>query len=150
MTESLVSLLIKPSYEIAILASIPSWAFTPVPRVDIVLAAFICRAKPLVSTQHAQWYRDFIVYTFRQWKPSLLESLSKLFSSTQLRRIGQRLKITGLTLTQVPFETWLKLFADFMSLVSEEKKRLVVGAEAMLKKDQSQLLKQYRTGYRKR
>lgn len=144
--ESQYSLLLKPKFELNIVAKLRPNDFEPSPAVDIVLMEIQRRDKPMVEQVLMQLYRDFVIFGHNQWKPTLRESLSKIFSQEQLKRQSKDLKFdwnvepSGLT-----FEQWLGLFNYFIKGVSKEKQLLVVGSEQQLKGQQNKLTKTHRT-----
>jgi len=115
------------------------------PRVSIVLARFKRRDAPLVHDDNAQLFRDFVVYGYNQWKPTLLEGLSRLFSNQQRRILSKDIRLAEVRPTQATITQWLRLFEVFLQHVPTEKQRLVFGAEQKLNKVQSTLQKQHRT-----
>lgn len=140
-----ISVLLKPWFETDIIARIDRRQFTPIPAVDAVLAMFRSRKVPLVDDQHLQGFRDFVVYGFNQWKPTVLEAFREIFSPKQRTIIGQDLGIIDAKPSDLDFEQWLSLFSTFSRRVPDYKKRLVQGAEERLKNQQQKLKKLRRT-----
>lgn len=144
--ESQYSLLLKPMFELSVPAKLQRSDFEPQPAVDIVLLEIKRRERPLVETNLTQLYRDFVVYGYNQWKPTLLESLRKLFTHEQFKRLSKDLKFDMDTPTSgLTFEQWLGLFQYFSKGVSKEKQSFVLGAEQHLKSQQKKLHKIHRT-----
>jgi len=140
-----MSILLKPYFEMAIVARIDKKQFVPVPQVDAVLVMFKRREMPLVEPQLTQLFRDFVVYGYNQWKPTVLEAFEKIFSHKQRVILEKKADIRGATPRDLNLGQWLVLFAAFVDYVSGDKKAAVEGAEERLKKQQEQLQKQFRT-----
>ena len=144
--ESQYSLLLKPVFELKIISKLRKSDFQPQPKVDTVLLQIKKRVKPLVNNEYTQLYRNFIVYAFGQWKPTLRGGLKEIFSGTQLNKLSQNLNFhRNVKPTDLRFEQWLGIFNYFSKAVSEDKKILVFGAEKKLRKQQSRLQKNHRT-----
>lgn len=140
-----MSILLKPYFEMAIVARIDRRQFVPVPKVNAVLAMFKRRQEPLVEPQLTQLFRDFVVYGYNQWKPTVLESFEKTFSHKQRAILEKKANIRGATPRDLDLDQWLILFVVFMDYVSDDKKAVVKGAEERLKQQQEKLQKQFRT-----
>jgi len=148
--ESQYSLLLKPRFELSISAKLQRSDFQPQPAVDIVLLEIKRREKPLVEPNVMQLYRDFIVYGYNQWQPTLRESLKKILTHEQFKRLSKVLKFDwNITPTGLAFEQWLGLFQYFLKGVSKEKQSLVIDSEQCLKNQQKKLHKTHRTKVRK-
>ena len=74
------SILLKAGYEIGVVARIDRREFTPTPRVDTVLAMFKKRPSFLVEPQNYQLFRDFVIYGYNQWQPTVLDSFKRVFN----------------------------------------------------------------------
>jgi len=139
-----MSILLKTSYEMNIVANIDRSNFIPIPKINAVLVRFKKRMEPLVEIQDCQLFRDFVVYGYNQWKPTVVEAFKKVFNQKQIsiiEKIGiRKVKPRGLKIDQ-----WLILFETFFNEVPENKKNLVIGAEKRLKNQQRKLSKWHRT-----
>ena len=140
-----MSILLKPYFEMAIVARIDRRQFVPIPKVDAVLAMFKKRQMPLIEPQFAQLFRDFVVYGYNQWKPTILESFEKIFTHEQRAILEKKANIHGAKPRDLNLDQWLLLFAAFVERVSDGKKAAVKDAEERLKKQQKKLQKQFRT-----
>ena len=140
-----MSILLKPHFEMAIVARIDKKQFVPVPQVSAVLAMFKRREAPLVKPQLTQLFRDFVVYGYNQWKPTVLEAFEKIFSHKQRAVLEKTANIRGAKPRDLNLDQWLVLFTAFVDHVSDDKKDTVEGAEERLKKQQGKLQKQFRT-----
>lgn len=143
--ESQTSILLKPWFEIEIIANIDRREFTPAPQINAVLAKFRKREPPLVEKEFCQWFRDFVVYGYNQWQPTILDGFRKVFSSRQRDILERELRISGLKPSDLTIDQWLKLFKTFITYVPPDKKKLVWGAEERLKRQQKNLKKWHRT-----
>lgn len=144
--ESLRTLLLKPWFEAAIVHRFERRDFLPAPRVDVVMLRLRKRGPPLVQQTERQYFRDFIVHCFINWRPTQGSSLSTLFTRHQRKHIRHALGIDlqG-TQTSLSFEQWLSLFDYFKTVASEQTRRFIVGSEKRLVKQQEGLQKIHRT-----
>lgn len=138
------SILLKNEYEVLVIAEINSTEFEPRPRVGTVLVKFGRRSDPLVPVENRQLFRDFVVYGYNQWKPTVLEAFEKIFNHLQRQRLQKMVGVKSKP-RELKVEQWVALFATYIQYVSEEKKALVAGAESRLKAQQSKLQKIHKT-----
>lgn len=143
--DSQISILLKPWFEIYIVTDIDRREFTPVPKINAVLAEFRRREQPLVEHEFRQWFRDFVVYGYNQWQPTILDAFKKIFSPKQRSIIESELRIRGVKPSDLTLDQWLKLFKIFTIYVPPDKKEIVRDAEKRLKKQQKGLRKWHRT-----
>ena len=142
----MVSLFLKPWFELRTIYHFKKTDFYPIPKVNVVLMKIKKRGNPLIEEKQTQIYRDFIVYGFTHFKSNLKNTFKKIFTYEQFKRLSYNLKIEkSLLPTDLTFEQWLGLFECFLTKVDESKKSLVIGAENRLKKQQSHLQKIHRT-----
>lgn len=139
------SILLKPWFDMAIIIPINKREFTPVPNVNIVLAMFKKREIPIVKPPLDQYYRDFVIYGYNQWEPTILEAFKSVFSLKQKSILIKENNLEKVKPSAVSFEQWLRLFDVFIKYVPEKKKALVRGAEEKLKEQQQKLKKLHRT-----
>ena len=139
-----ISILLKNEFEAEIITKINRREFVPRPKVDAVLLMLKKRYKPLVRTKDRQIWRDFVVYGYNQWKPTILEAFVKVFSHEQRQKLEQ---VVGRKTKprEVRVEQWVALFEYFKENVADDKKVLVAGAERKLKMRQDKLQKIHRT-----
>lgn len=78
-----MSILLKPYFEITIVSKIDRRQFVPIPNIGAALVMFKKRQRPLVEPRLHQIFRDFVVYGYNQWKPTVLEAFEKVFSMKQ-------------------------------------------------------------------
>lgn len=142
----MTSLFLKPWFELKVIYHFKKTDFYPTPKVNVVLMKIKKRDNPLIEEKQAQIYRDFIVYSFTQFKLNLKNTFKKIFTYEQFKRLSYNLKLeNSLSPTDLTFEQWLGLFECFLTKVDESKKSLVIGAENRLKNQQSHLHKIHRT-----
>ena len=92
-----------------------------------------------------QSFRDFVIYGYNQWKPTVIKNFEKIFSSKQQAILSKELNIYKVKPRDLNIDEWLKLFESFLKYVSYKKQAIVKGAESRLKIQQKKLQKQYRT-----
>lgn len=144
--ETQFSLLLKPVFELSITHQFKRNDFRPTPNVDIVLLRFKKRTEPIIEQQNEKLYRDFIIYGFKAWKPTLKEGLKKIFTDYQFLRLSKELGfLSSAKPTDLNFSQWLGLFNFFTKGVDISKKSLIRGSEEKLRNQQTKLDKINRT-----
>jgi 23S rRNA (adenine-N6)-dimethyltransferase len=112
--ETLFSILVKPFFELQILAQLQRTDFWPIPNVDSVLLSITRRAHPLIDVRDVALYREFIHYGFERWKPNLKLAFKNVFTYQQWKRLARDLGFPlNATLTELSFEQWLGLYEEF-------------------------------------
>lgn len=144
--ETQMSLLLKPLFNISVIAKLKRSDFEPKPRVKCVLVEIEKLTTPLLTKPCYVEYCDFIVHATTQWKPTIQESLKKVFTKEQIKRLSGSI---GFNLNAMPldvsFEKWLSLFHYYNTSVDTSKKALVKGSYLHQESLQSKLKKVYRT-----
>lgn len=144
--ESLRTLLLKPWFEAEIVHRFERRDFMPAPRIDVVMLRLRKRGPPLVQHIDRQYFRDFIVHCFINWRSTRGPLLATVFTRHQRKQIRHAL---GIDLhgrqTSPSFEQWLSLFNYFKAVANEQAKRLVAGSEKRLIQQQDGLQKIHRT-----
>jgi len=144
--ESLRSLLLKPWFEVEVAHRFRRGDFVPVPRVDVVMLRLRKRGPPLVSSRERRCFRDFAVYVFTAWRPTLCATLTSIFTRQQLRHLRHDLGFDlDVTPASLPFEHWLTLFEYFKTVRTDRALRLIAGSEDRLLWQQQRLQKIHRT-----
>src|SRR3990167_6432754 len=144
--ETMISILIKPWFELSIIHQFKRSDFLPEPNVSIVLLRIQKRREPLISNDNRQTYKDFVSYTFNHSIPNLKKGLQNIFSSAQYSIISREFHLKdNVTPTQVTFEQWMSIFQFFTQLADHRKKQIIAGAEAKIVKDASKIDKVHRT-----
>jgi 23S rRNA (adenine-N6)-dimethyltransferase len=147
---SLISILIGVNFSVQILREIDRESFEPKPNVNVVFVHFDRYARSqiprsLIPDDEQQLFRDFVVYGYTQWEPTVLSAFSKVFTQRQQSIIAKSQKIEGLKPTDLTIDQWIGLFKTFRKYVSENKKHRVRGSEEHLTKQKKRLHKQHRT-----
>ncbi len=142
---SLISTLVAIDYTVNILRKISRDNFDPKPNVTISFVHFSKRVKSLIPENEKQFFRDFVVFGYTKWAPTVLDSFNKVFTKRQRLIIAKSQKLNGLKPTDLSIEQWIELYKSFSQYVDEGKKNLVYGSEKRLKKQQNNLEKSYRT-----
>lgn len=140
-----MSILLKPYYDMSVVSRISRRQFSPTPQIDAVLVKFQKRPSVLIDVNEFQLFRDFVIYGYNQWKPTILESFEKVFSQNQRTQLQNTLHIRKAKPSDLNVDQWIKLFESFVKLTDKSKKDLVSGAENKLKAQQSKLQKLHRT-----
>jgi 23S rRNA (adenine-N6)-dimethyltransferase len=144
--ESLRSLLLKPWFEVEIVHRFRRGDFVPVPRVDVVMLRLRKRGPPLVGSRERRCFRDFTVYLFTAWRPTLFSTLTSIFTRQQLRHLRHDLGFDlDVTPTSLPFGQWLTLFEYFKTVRTGRALRLIADSEDRLLRQQQRLQKIHRT-----
>lgn len=144
-TKNQISILYKPFYEISIVEEVDRSEFRPIPKIDIVFAKFEKINDPQINMTEYQLYRDFVIYGFNQWKPTIAESFNKVFTKEQFRIINKKYNVSNLKPSDLNLSQWIYLFDTFMSYVPSDKKVVVRGFETRLKSKQKGMIKRHRT-----
>jgi 23S rRNA (adenine-N6)-dimethyltransferase len=142
---SQASILLKPFFDMGIVTKINRNQFEPRPSVNTVLAKFIKKEYPLIKYENWQEYRDFVIYGYNQWKPTILEAFGEVFSYKQSKIIKRNFGVGGMKPSELNIEQWVKVFETYRQYVPEFKKEKVRGAEKRLKRQQKGLEKRHRT-----
>ncbi len=142
---SLISMLFAIDYTVNILRKISRDNFDPKPNITISFVHFSRRVKAPIPINEKQFFRDFVVFGYTKWAPTVLESFNKVFTKRQRLIIAKSQKLNGLKPTDLSIEQWINLYKSFLQYVDESKKNLVYGSEKRLQKQQSKLEKSYRT-----
>ena len=144
--ESLYAVLLKPWFEVEIVHRFRRSDFIPEPRVDVVMLRLRKRGPPLVSQCDRQQFRDFVVYSFTAWRPTLSDVFNDIFTFKQIKRVA---KDTGSDFDGTPssltYEQWLALFDCFKRTTNEQAWQIIKGSEQRLRKQQDRLQKIHRT-----
>jgi len=144
--ESLKSLFIKSKFKPSLVHRFTRNDFSPSPRVEVVLLRLEKLANPLISSNNDIEWKNFVVYGFSQFKPTLKESFKRIFTDKQFCSLskdlgfGVKSKPTHLSVNQ-----WVKLYNFFRDNIDAEKKDLIRDSYQALIRQQGGLDKIYRT-----
>lgn len=142
---SQISIMLSIEFSIEIMRQIDRNFFEPRPSVNIVFAHFTKRTTPLMSIASFQDFRDFVVYGYNQWSPTIIDAFYKIFTHRQRAIVVRSMNLTGLKPSDLNTEQWIQLYHSYNEYVDENRKNLVRGSEKRLRKKQSELIKQHRT-----
>lgn len=142
---SQTSILLAIDFTVRILRRIDRSSFIPIPNVNIVFSHFSKRIELVVPLTERQSLRDFIVYGYNRWAPTLLDAYKDVFTKRQLGIISRTQNLADLKPSDLNIDQWINLYNTYRQFVSEEKKSLIYKSEKRLKKSQSKLDKQHRT-----
>ena len=143
--DSQASILFQPFYDMGIVTRVDRRQFKPIPNINAVLARFVKRREPLIDLSLTQQYRDFVIYGYNQWQPTILEAFRGVFSPRQLDIIAERFGIKGLKPSELEVNQWLGLFNTYLEHFPGGNKAKVMGAEKNLRLKQQGMKKQHRT-----
>lgn len=146
---SLISILIAIDFSVQVLRKIDRESFEPKPNVNVVFVHFARHTRSKISEDERQLFRDFVVYGYTQWAPTVLDAFSKVFTKRQRSMIANSQKLEGLKPKDLTIDQWAGLFKTFREHVSESKGYSVRGSEKRLKKQQHKLTKSHRTRERR-
>lgn len=144
--EGLKSLFVKTKFELSLVHRFKRNDFKPSPRVEIVLLRMRKLGSPLIESKDELEWKNFVVYGFSQFKPTLKESYKSIFTDKQFRRLskdlsfGLKSKPTDLSLVQ-----WISLYNFFRDNIDTQKKGLIRDSYKSLTKQQNRLDKIHRT-----
>ncbi|OGC46259.1 hypothetical protein A2V49_04615 [candidate division WWE3 bacterium RBG_19FT_COMBO_34_6] len=118
---TLVSLLLKPFFNLSILYNFKRTDFTPPPSVDIVLLRIQKLQCPLISQDELQLYKNFMSFIILQQSSSLKKRVRRLFMPAEFYSICKILNLNPKgTIKKIAFEQWLGLFKYFLSLKNQK------------------------------
>ena len=144
--ETMRTILIKPWFRLEVVHRFRRTDFAPAPGVDVVMLRLQRRVQALVAPGTQAAFRDFVVYGFTTWRPTLEKIFKELFTWPQLKRIRTELAIDlNGTPTSLSLEQWLDLFRCFENEASLQAKGMVWGSEKRLARHQARLKKIHRT-----
>lgn len=143
---SQLAVLLHPWFNLEVAHKFNPNDFFPKPMIDIVLMRIEKRISPLIEIKDKKLYEDFIVYTFNQFKPNVVEGLSKVVGKDGMNRLANQL---GFKPTSKPSELdyahWEGLFTHLLTQIDESHRQIIKGASTRLANQQSKLEKSNRT-----
>ncbi len=143
--ETLFSLIVKPWFGINIIHSFKPSDFYPIPKVDIVLLGIHKKSTPSVNNQYKIIFKNFVAYSFTHSGPTLQKSLKDIFDREQFQQIANTLRFNQkLRPSEMTFEQWLGLFKFFLE-IEDKKQQRILGSNARLENEQTNLRKIHRT-----
>lgn len=124
-TETQSSVLSKPWYEVEILGEIDRTNFTLKPQISVVYVRFAKRDSPYIKDQDKTDFRNFVIYGFNQFQPTIWQGFKKILTYTQLITIKKTLKIGDLKPSELSFDKWLLFFKSANKIIPEEKREIL-------------------------
>jgi 23S rRNA (adenine-N6)-dimethyltransferase len=144
--ENLKSLLVKTYFSPKITYYFNKLDFHPTPRVTVILLNLKKREKPLIEEKDIEEWKDFIIYILNKSQPNLLKTTRKFFTKGKLNELSKKFKINfSLKPNMLDFQQWLALYEEFRKSTKEEFKKKIVGEFKKLEREQSKLIKNYKT-----
>jgi 23S rRNA (adenine-N6)-dimethyltransferase len=144
--ETLVSVLLKPWFEPALIHSFRRTDFDPVPAVDVVMLRLRKRGPPLLDPRTGPIYRDFVCYCFMSRQPALALTLDRLLGRALSRGVMVRAGLPDcLGPSGVGFGQWLALFERVREGGGATRLDRIRGSEHRLQRQQRMLEKVHRT-----
>ena len=143
---SQIAILLKPWFELVVVHNFKGSGFSPRPSVNTVLLKISKKGKPSISDERKSEYQDFVVYTFSQFKPNVVEGLSRVFGKKTITNLSEELNFSPRSKpSELEIKHWLGLFDYFSKRLTEKQKSKVKGSFARLVKQQGKLSKIHRT-----
>src|SRR5574344_116988 len=143
---SQLATLLKPWCDMTLVHNFDKNDFFPKPMVDIVLMRIEKGSNPLISADYKQLFEDFIVYTYNQFQPNVIEGLSKVLGRETMLRLAKQI---GFNVNSKPseleFKDWQSIFDYFVKTTDQDHKSIVKGAFDRLQQQQQNLHKINRT-----
>lgn len=143
---SQLATLLKPWFDMTIVHNFDKNDFFPRPMVDIVLMRIEKRNNPLINIKDKPLYDDFVVYTYNQFQPNIVEGLSTVIGRDNMTKLTKQYGFNPHSKpSEVDYTTWQNIFDFFLKNIDENHKRIVKGASARLHEQQQKLQKINRT-----
>jgi len=142
---SQISILLSVDFTVEIVRKISRHYFQPRPNVSIVFVHFAKRSASKIPKRSRQLFRDFVVYGYNQWAPTVLDAFRNVFSKQQLSIIERNHSLGGLKPSDLTFDQWSELFNIFDKYVSGANRERIHGSENQLREKHVKLSKLHRT-----
>ncbi len=140
--ETMISLLIKPWFELKEIHTFNPRDFNPIPSVNIVLLHIKKREESLIENKYKKTYHNFITYTFTQWQPNIKKTYDGIFTYKQIKQLSKELKFDLKNqISNLKFEQYKNIFEFFLRNVDDLKKKKILNSSEKLKKQQEKLKK---------
>lgn len=144
--ETLQSVFTKAQYQLSLIHRFSKDDFAPKPRVNINVLHFYRSEEPDVATENLELFKDFVSYIFTQWKPSIKNTVEKIFTYDQLKRLGEDLSFSLESKpTELTSDQYVGMFNYFLKGVIPEKQKLVQNQNVRRRYQEKFLKKRYRT-----
>ena len=143
--ETLRSMLYKPFFDMDLKYRFDPSDFKPAPQARIVLASFERKQFPDVKKEEEKLYKDFLAFIYTNKGEKFFAKIKTLFSSNQIKRVWGQIKIDKTTkISEVPYESILKVFKLFFLYGTDANKQLVVNSFNNMNKQNNKLQKNHR------
>jgi 23S rRNA (adenine-N6)-dimethyltransferase len=146
---TLVSVLLAPWFAGTQVHQFRRTDFTPAPHVEVVMLRLHKRGPPLVSVEHAQVFRDFVISAFTRRNTSVSGSLVRLIGARRARRVAAHVGLAEIVPSRLPPERWVEVFQAVLACAAHDLDWRVAGAEWRLRSQQRRLHKIHRTRARR-
>jgi len=142
-SNSLLSVLIKSTFDITIFHEFKRDDFFPKPNVDVVMLNLQRIEKPILSKNDVSLFYDFVTFAFSQFEPNILQGLKKILPIHVLTQVSKAHTLSPSSKpSELNFKHWLALFQAFKSSPNKGK---VYGSFKNLQKQQQGIQKIHRT-----
>jgi 23S rRNA (adenine-N6)-dimethyltransferase len=143
---SLYSILLQPCFDLELFHRFQRSDFVPAPRVDVVMLRMRKRGPPLISQSEMSLFRDFVVYCFTTFQPSLKNTLKHLLGFRQYQSLARSVNFDlAVSPTTLRFTQWHCLFDAFKHTASPYALLTINSSEQRLHRQQATLEKSHRT-----
>ncbi|MDK2949321.1 MAG: rRNA (adenine-N6)-dimethyltransferase [Patescibacteria group bacterium] len=142
------SLILKYDFDLNVLYKFKKKDFCPSPSINIVLLRMSRKNKK--NSKEREDYFDFISYVFLRGKKNIKDSLKKIFTVNQLKRISLENSFNlNSKPTEINFEKWWSIFNYYVIGVENKKKNYVRGSFKLLERSSRKIKKIHRTCIRR-
>ncbi len=144
-SNSQLAILLGAQFRVQIVEELNPNNFYPIPKITSAFIEILRRPSPLVATRDLQLFRNFVMYIYNTFKPTISDSLSPIFSKNEFAQATKDLNISsGSTPTQLDLQKWLSLFS--MALKKRNKlEKLVNKYEKLFGRKHATMTKLHRT-----
>lgn len=142
---SQMAILLKPWFNLKVFYEFKRDDFFPKPQVDTILLRIKKLDTSLIKAVDKNIFQDFVVYSFNQFQPNVVEGLASIFGKETLIDLSRKLNFSPNSKpSELDFNQWLGLF-NYFSDKLKSKHNLVKGSLAKLNQQQNKLAKIHRT-----
>ena len=143
---SQISILLKPWFDLQIFHEFSRNDFFPRPNVDIVMLRIKKLNKFQFDPKNKSVFEDFIVYSFNQFKPNIIEGLADVLGKNEMHELSKYLGFSNKSKPgELEFTHWLGIFSYFLKETNKNHKQLIEGSYDKLLLQQKNLRKIHRT-----
>ena len=143
---SQMAILLKPWFDLEIVHRFRRTDFFPTPSVDSVLLRIKKTNEPSIAPELKRQYEDFVVFTFNQFKPNVIEGLAPIFGKGTLFKLSKDFNFPPNSKpSELEFQAWVQLFTFFSKQIDSKNRVKVVGSANKLFRLQKGLEKVHRT-----